>query len=163
MSQQRKTSRLAELCRSGALINNEWDEVAAELLRLHAVELEALELRAKLSQEKEVVAALLAEQDRLQCALNKRHAQVESLQAASVEWSAAYTRGPARQSAPVTAVPALAPLTLKQITDMHKARCTDPDEAPEMYAYMIGIRDAEKYYGIGLAVGDGAQPIKDTP
>ena len=38
MSQQRKTLRLAELCRSGALINDEWDEVAAELLRLHAVE-----------------------------------------------------------------------------------------------------------------------------
>ncbi len=36
--QQPKALRLADLCRSGALINDEWDEVAAELRRLHAVE-----------------------------------------------------------------------------------------------------------------------------
>ena len=66
---------------TGRVSNHTGRKAAVELHRLHAVELEALELRAKLSQEKEVVAALLAEQGRLQRALNKRHAQVERLQA----------------------------------------------------------------------------------
>ncbi len=38
---------LADLCETGALINAEWDDVATELRRLHAVELEAIALRAQ--------------------------------------------------------------------------------------------------------------------
>lgn len=95
MSQQPEAIRLAAVCDLGHPLEDDVVLIGPELLRLHAVELEAVELRAELSQEKEVVAALLAEQDRLQCALNKRHAQVERLQAAGqvLDASEIYKRG----------------------------------------------------------------------
>lgn len=128
-------------------------------------------------------------------------AKVEILQAASVEWSPAYTRGPARQSAPVTAVPAMVPLSDEQLASIY-ANCPLDNGFDE---FVASIREYESArgitqnrvaapkpalvcnvcgvdrlkedckgdrmrcgmqavgYGIGLTVGDGAQPIKDAP
>ena len=172
--QQPKALRLADLCRSGALINNEWDEVAAELLRLHAVESGA---KVELMRRDNLIDSLhgLCESYRtqvesLQVEVNEQArlngmgaerelalmAKVEILQAASVAWSPAYTRGPARQSAPVAAVPAMVPLTDEQIKACWVSGAVGPFEfARASIAEFCRIN--------GLTVGDGAQPIKDTP
>ena len=74
-------------------------------------------------------------------------------------WSPAYTRGPARQSAPVTAVPALVPLSVlqyNQIPELCQIR-------PSLYESVVRAIEAAIAKLNGLAVGDGAQPIKDTP
>ena len=93
-------------------------------------------------------------------------AKVEILQAASVEWSPAYTRGQARQSAPAAAVPALVPLTEEQIISAVRPLCNTDQVAERLVAVSI-----DEYRAIeaaiakinGLTVGDGAQPIKDAP
>ena len=175
--QQPKALRLADLCRSGALINNEWDEVAAELLRLHAVESGA---KVELMRRDNLIDSLhgLCESYRtqvesLQVEVNEQArlngmgaerelalmAKVEILQAASVEWSPAYTRGPARQSAPVAAVPALVPLSVlqyNQIPELCQIR-------PSLYESVVRAIEAAIAKINGLTVGDGAQPIKGTP
>ena len=82
-----------------------------------------------------------------------------SLTAAPQEWSPAYTRGPARQSAPVTAVPALVPLSVlqyNQIPELCQIR-------PSLYESVVRAIEAAIAKINGLTVGDGAQPIKDTP
>jgi len=89
-----------------------------------------------------------------------------SLMAAPQEWSPAYTRGPARQSAPVAAVPALVPLTEEQMISAVRPLCNTDQVAERLVAVSI-----DEYRAIeaaiakinGLTVGDGAQPIKDTP
>ena len=75
------------------------------------------------------------------------------------EWSPAYTRGPARQSAPVTAVPALVPLSVlqyNQIPELCQIR-------PSLYESVVRAIEAAIAKINGLTVGDGAQAIKDTP
>ena len=75
------------------------------------------------------------------------------------EWSPAYTRGPARQSAPVAAVPALVPLSVlqyNQIPELCQIR-------PSLYESVVRAIEAAIAKINGLTVGDGAQPIKDTP
>jgi len=82
-----------------------------------------------------------------------------SLMAAPQEWSPAYTRGPARQSAPVAAVPALVPLSVlqyNQIPELCQIR-------PSLYESVVRAIEAAIAKINGLTVGDGAQPIKDTP
>ena len=82
-----------------------------------------------------------------------------SLTAAPQEWSPAYTRGPARQSAPVAAVPALVPLSVlqyNQIPELCQIR-------PSLYESVVRAIEAAIAKINGLTVGDGAQPIKDTP
>lgn len=89
-----------------------------------------------------------------------------SLVTAPQEWSPAYTRGPARQSAPVAAVPALVQLTEEQMVSAVRPLCNTDQVAERLVAVSI-----DEYRAIeaaiakinGLAVGDGAQPIKDTP
>ncbi len=89
-----------------------------------------------------------------------------SLTAAPQEWSPAYTRGPARQSAPVAAVPAMVPLTEEQMVSAVRPLCNTDQVAERLVAVSI-----DEYRAIeaasarlnDLAVGDGAQPIKDTP
>ena len=89
-----------------------------------------------------------------------------SLTAAPQEWSPAYTRGPARQSAPVAAVPALVQLTEEQMISAVRPLCNTDQVAERLVAVSI-----DEYRAIeaasaklnGLTVGDGAQPIKDTP
>lgn len=175
--QQPKALRLADLCRSGALINNEWDEVAAELLRLHAVESGAkveLMRRANLIDslhglcesyrtQVESLQVEVNEQARLNGMGAERElalmAKVEILQAASVEWSPAYTRGPARQSAPVAAVPAMVQLTEEQMISAVRPLCNTDQVAERLVAVSI-----DEYRAIeaasaklnGLTVGDGA-------
>ena len=93
-------------------------------------------------------------------------AKVEILQAASVEWSPAYTRGPARQSAPVAAVPAMVPLTEEHMVSAVRPLCNTDQVAERLVAVSV-----DEYRAIeaaiakinGLTVGDGAQPIKGTP
>ncbi len=88
-----------------------------------------------------------------------------SLVAAPQEWSPAYTRGPARQSAPVAAVPALVPLTEEQMVSAVRPLCNTDQVAERLVAVSI-----DEYRAIeaasaklnGLTVGDGtakAQPF----
>ena len=89
-----------------------------------------------------------------------------SLTAAPQEWSPAYTRGPSRQSAPVTAVPAMVPLTEEQMVSAVRPLCNTDQVAERLVAVSV-----DEYRAIeaaiakinGLTVGDGAQPIKGTP
>ena len=89
-----------------------------------------------------------------------------SLMAAPQEWSPAYTRGPSRQSAPVTAVPAMVPLTEEQMVSAVRPLCNTDQVAERLVAVSV-----DEYRAIeaaiakinGLTVGDGAQPIKGTP
>jgi hypothetical protein len=187
MSEQPEALRLAELCRSGALINDEWDEVAAELLRLHAVESGA---KVELMRRDNLIDSLhgLCESYRTQveslqadprigkCQACGHECEVchsqnasqtpqtgLSLMAAPQEWSPAYTRGPARQSAPVAAVPALVPMHSEAVGELaEKYAYRDfTNDYPQTIDDLV--RDVEAHHRIGLAVGDGAQPIKDTP
>ncbi len=188
--QQPKALRLADLCRSGALINDEWDEVAAELRRLHAVESGA---KVELMRRDNLIDSLhgLCESYRTQvesleadprigkCQACGHECEVchsqnasqtpqtgLSLTAAPQEWSPAYTRGPARQSAPVAAVPAMVPLTEEHMVSAVRPLCNTDQVAERLVAVSI-----DEYRAIeaaiakinGLTVGDGAQPIKDTP
>jgi hypothetical protein len=88
-----------------------------------------------------------------------------SLMAAPQEWSPAYTRGPSRQSAPVTAVPAMVPLTEEQMVSAVRPLCNTDQVAERLVAVSI-----DEYRAIeaasaklnGLTVGDGtakAQPF----
>ncbi len=70
--QQPKALRLAELCDTGALINAEWDDVANELRRLHAVESGA---KVELMRRDNLI-------DSLNGLCESYRTQVESLQAA---------------------------------------------------------------------------------
>ena len=80
-------------------------------------------------------------------------------------WSPAYTRGPARQSAPVAAVPAMVPLTEEQMVSAVRPLCNTDQVAERLVAVSI-----DEYRAIeaaiaklnGLTVGDGtakAQPF----
>ena len=82
-------------------------------------------------------------------------AKAEILQAASVEWSPAYTRGPARQSAPVAAVPAMVPLHSDAIGELaEKYAYRDfTNDYPQTIDDLV--RDVEAHHGSGLTVGDG--------
>jgi len=164
MSEQPEALELISLFELEADPESLYRRAAAELHRLHAVESGA---KVELMRRDNLIDSLngLCESyrtqvERLEAEANTcgsgagclhKEALIESLQ---VEVDRLVDANKT-MAAPVAAVPALVTLTLKQITDMHKARYTDPDEAPELYAYMIGIRDAEKYYSIGLAVGGG--------
>ena len=127
----------------------------------------------EITQAERLILALRAQVESLQAEVNEQArlngmgaerelalmAKVEILQAASVEWSPAYTRGPARQSAPVTAVPALVPLSVlqyNQIPELCQIR-------PSLYESVVRAIEAAIAKINGLTVGDGAQPIKDTP
>ena len=152
MSQQPKALRLAELCRSGALINNEWDEVADELTRLHAVESGA---KVELMRRDNLI-------DSLHGLCESYRAHVESLQ---VEISRL-------QSAPVAAVPAMVPLTderwLEYLLKYADASILDlaayHGESIQdrglwrLRGYANSLRKlVESAHGIGLTVGDGGQ------
>lgn len=127
----------------------------------------------EITQAERLILALRAQVESLQAEVNEQArlngmgaerelalmARVEILQAASVEWSPAYTRGPARQSAPVAAVPALVPLSVlqyNQIPELCQIR-------PSLYESVVRAIEAAIAKINGLTVGDGAQPIKDTP
>lgn len=127
----------------------------------------------ELTQAERLILALRTQVESLQAEVNEQArlngmgaerelalmAKVEILQAASVEWSPAYTRGPARQSAPVAAVPALVPLSVlqyNQIPELCQIR-------PSLYESVVRAIEAAIAKINGLTVGDGAQPIKDTP
>jgi len=71
-------------------------------------------------------------------------------------WSPAYTRGPARQSAPVAAVPAMVPLHSDAIGELaEKYAYRDfTNDYPQTIDDLV--RDVEAHHGIGLTVGDGA-------
>ena len=177
MSQQPEAIRLAAVCDLGHPLEDDVALIGPELLRLHAVESGAkVELMRRdnlidslhglcesYRTQVESLQAEVNEQARLNGMGAERElalmAKVEILQAASVEWSPAYTRGPARQSAPVTAVPALVPLSVlqyNQIPELCQIR-------PSLYESVVRAIEAAIAKINGLTVGDGAQPIKDTP
>lgn len=174
MSQQPEAIRLAAVCDLGHPLEDDVALIGPELRRLHAVESGAkVELMRRdnlidslnglcesYRTQVESLQAEVNEQARLNGMGAERElalmAKVEILQAASVEWSPAYTRGPARQSAPVAAVPALVPLSDEQIKACWVSGAVGPFEfARASIAEFCRIN--------GLTVGDGAQPIKDTP
>ena len=68
-------------------------------------------------------------------------------------WSPAYTRGPARQSAPVAAVPAMVPLHSDAIGELaEKYAYRDfTNDYPQTIDDLV--RDVEAHHGIGLTVG----------
>lgn len=177
MSQQPEAIRLAAVCDLGHPLEDDVALIGPELLRLHAVESGAkVELMRRdnlidslhglcesYRTQVESLQAEVNEQARLNGMGAERElalmAKVEILQAASVEWSPAYTRGPARQSAPVAAVPALVPLSVlqyNQIPELCQIR-------PSLYESVVRAIEAAIAKINGLTVGDGAQPIKDTP
>ena len=177
MSQQPEAIRLAAVCDLGHPLEDDVALIGPELLRLHAVESGAkVELMRRdnlidslhglcesYRTQVESLQAEVNEQARLNGMGAERElalmAKVEILQAAYVEWSPAYTRGPARQSAPVAAVPALVPLSVlqyNQIPELCQIR-------PSLYESVVRAIEAAIAKINGLTVGDGAQPIKDTP
>ena len=177
MSEQPEAIRLAAVCDIGHPLEDDVVLIGQELRRLHAVESGAkVELMRRdnlidslnglcesYRTQVESLQAEVNEQARLNGMGAERElalmAKVEILQAASVEWSPAYTRGPARQSAPVTAVPALVPLSVlqyNQIPELCQIR-------PSLYESVVRAIEAAIAKINGLTVGDGAQPIKDTP
>lgn len=177
MSQQPEAIRLAAVCDLGHPLEDDVALIGPELLRLHAVESGAkVELMRRdnlidslhglcesYRTQVESLQAEVNEQARLNGMGAERElalmARVEILQAASVEWSPAYTRGPARQSAPVAAMPALVPLSVlqyNQIPELCQIR-------PSLYESVVRAIEAAIAKINGLTVGDGAQPIKDTP
>ena len=177
MIQQPEAIRLAAVCDLGHPLEDDVVLIGPELLRLHAVESGA---KVELMRRDNLIDSLhglcesyrtqveslrveVNEQARLNGMGAERElalmAKVEILQAASVEWSPAYTRGPARQSAPVAAVPALVPLSVlqyNQIPELCQIR-------PSLYESVVRAIEAAIAKINGLTVGDGAQPIKDTP
>ena len=183
MSQQPEAIRLAAVCDLGHPLEDDVVLIGPELRRLHAVESGA---KVELMRRDNLIDSLhgLCESYRtqvesLQVEVNEQArlngmgaerelalmAKVEILQAASVEWSPAYTRGPARQSAPVTAVPALVPLTKDQmergrdqIFSINNPYCPCDSKTFRKVAEWV-----EAHHVFGLTVGYGAQPIKDTP
>lgn len=83
-----------------------------------------------------------------------------SLVAAPQEWSPAYTRGQARQSAPVAAVPALVPMHSEAVGELaEKYAYRDfTNDYPQTIDDLV--RDVEAHHGIGLTVGDGGAYAK---
>lgn len=78
-----------------------------------------------------------------------------SLVAAPQAWSPAYTRGPARQSAPVAATSAMVPMhsdAIGELAEKYAYRDFTND-----YLQVVDdlVRDVEARHGIGLTVGDG--------
>ena len=156
-------------------------EASAELRRLHAIELEADALRAQVERLQAAGQVLDASETYkrgwVACAgwakrpdliadidspayANERAARLATPQPEPA-WSPAYTRGPARQSAPVAAVPAMVQLTDEQIiAAMREAGWPDV-----LVRHVTGAREFTNALAsrVGLTVGDGAQPIKDTP
>lgn len=190
MSQQPEAIRLAAVCDLGHPLEDDVVLIGAELRRLHAVESGA---KVELMRRDNLIDSLhgLCESYRTQverleadprigkcqacgheceaCRLQNASQTPQtdlSLMAAPQEWSPAYTRGPARQSAPVAAVPAMVQLTEEQMISAVRPLCNTDQVAERLVAVSI-----DEYRAIeaasarlnDLAVGDGAQPIKDTP
>ena len=157
MSEQPEAIRLAAVCDLGHPLEDDVALIGPELLRLHAVESGAKvelmrrdnlidSLNGLCESYRTQVESLTRElyqatnppftgkTDSWQAACGKARterdearAQVESLQAASAEWSPAYTRGQARQSAPVAAVPAMvtdAALIRELVDHIERNTCT---------------------------------------
>lgn len=177
MIQQPEAIRLAAVCDLGHPLEDDVVLIGPELLRLHAVESGA---KVELMRRDNLIDSLhgLCESYRTQverleadprigkcqscgheceaCHLQNASQTPQtdlSLMAAPQEWSPAYTRGPARQSAPVAAVPALVPLSVlqyNQIPELCQIR-------PSLYESVVRAIEAAIAKINGLTVGDGGE------